>query len=855
MPAMSGAAAAAARDEDPGPSRELRTPQDRQGWFKLEPEKFTELCEKAYVNGDYSYVNIALMANHGAMKEFISKSAVTGTRAVTPEESYDLILMTQKMNSLLISVINRNMHNESESNKVRERMSRLEYNIDTAKATFDSVTKIAESIAEGRQKPSGFQAHSKPVSEYKAMQQLKSFAGERSKFREWNEKLLNALAQVNACYRKALKNLNSKLETMDGVLDEDEDDMTRILNDRLTANEYAKASPVKKKQDDDKGEYEVTEEHLTKLDEDLWYILNDKLEGIEPRGKLKGLREGDGLQAYQKIYKWYSAVTGVTLSAKMSLAMNPDKPKKIADVASQLEQWTALVETLEKYGPAYSLPLPFRITALRTIMTHAGDWFEGWHQENFKTPDSLTMENYQKLYVKCEDWARKKRLESDTQGNAAMEIGGIEGEKDKAWDNQNVWEVEGYVDDDGNWWSDAQWNSWEYDQEPGEGEDVNAVGKGKGKGKGVKCYSCGFFGHIAANCRRGKGKGKGNAKNGGRVTYGQYTKGKSYGKGNYGKGGKGQGSGGKGGYVPLNERECYKCGQKGHIAANCTSRGANEVEYTPLRQPPSFELGQPQREEIGHVDLAEPPGLNEVDPGWTKQRSQRRKEKREVKTRFNTHGCNSHDCVTENCNSWQSRIHASIKMESDWASKYAQVQLVEMSAQGPEVNAVPQNEENGDYEVVTVTLDSGAYNTVGPPKVGTYFPVKPTSASQSGKHYSAANGSVIHNYGQRVIKGRSEEGAEVIMPIQVADVGKVLGSAREFLDTGNRIVLDRDESGKPCSYMEHKATGHRTAVKEKRGMFQFEIRVPKGAQSEAVGEVRDRSDFPRQGSLAEDQFY
>ena len=232
-------------------------------------------------------MNIALMANHEAMKEFIAKSTAAGTRAVNAEESYDLILMTQKMNSLLISVINRSMHNEGEAAKVRERMARLEYNVDTAKATFESVSNIAESIAEGRQKSSNFQVHSKPVSEYKAMQQLKSFAGERSKFREWNEKLLNALAQVNAGYRKALKNLNSKLETMDGVLDEDEDDLARILNDRLTANEYAKASPVKQKQDDDKGEHEVTEEHLTKLDEDLWYILNDKLEGIEPRGKLK----------------------------------------------------------------------------------------------------------------------------------------------------------------------------------------------------------------------------------------------------------------------------------------------------------------------------------------------------------------------------------------------------------------------------------------------------------------------------------------------------------------------------------------------------------------------------------------
>ena len=91
------------------------------------------------------------------------------------------------------------------------------------------------------------------MSEYKAMQHLKAFGGERSSFREWNEKLLNALAQVNASYRRALKNLNSKLETMDGVLDEDEDDLARILNDRLTALEYVKASPVKQQQDDDKG--------------------------------------------------------------------------------------------------------------------------------------------------------------------------------------------------------------------------------------------------------------------------------------------------------------------------------------------------------------------------------------------------------------------------------------------------------------------------------------------------------------------------------------------------------------------------------------------------------------------------
>ena len=75
------------------------------------------------------------------------------------------------------------------------------------------------------------------------------------------------------------------------------------------------------------------------------------------------------MTAYKKIYKWFSAVTGVTLSAKMNLAMNPDKPNNIANVASQFEQWSALVETLETYGTAYSLPLSFRITALRVIMS------------------------------------------------------------------------------------------------------------------------------------------------------------------------------------------------------------------------------------------------------------------------------------------------------------------------------------------------------------------------------------------------------------------------------------------------------------------------------------------------------
>ena len=129
----------------------------------------------------------------------------------------------------------------------------------------------------------------------------------------------------------------------------------------------------------------------------------------------------------------------------MTLAMRPEPPKKVSDVATQLEQWSALVENLEKFGDSYALNLPFRVTALRTIMHHANDWFDSWQAECYKTPDSLNMEAYLKLYRKCEDWARKKRLDADTRA-VNQEIGGV----DKGGEEGG--EHEGYYDGDGNWW-------------------------------------------------------------------------------------------------------------------------------------------------------------------------------------------------------------------------------------------------------------------------------------------------------------------------------------------------------------------------------------------------------------------
>ena len=68
---MSATAAAAGLVRAPGdPGLELNTTQDRDQWFNLDPARFTELCQNAYLDGDYSYVSVALRANHEGMKVF-----------------------------------------------------------------------------------------------------------------------------------------------------------------------------------------------------------------------------------------------------------------------------------------------------------------------------------------------------------------------------------------------------------------------------------------------------------------------------------------------------------------------------------------------------------------------------------------------------------------------------------------------------------------------------------------------------------------------------------------------------------------------------------------------------------------
>ena len=80
------------------------------------------------------------------------------------------------------------------------------------------------------------------------------------------------------------------------------------------------------------------------------------------------------------------------------------------------------------------------------------------------------------------------------------------------------------------------------------------------------------------------------------------------------------------------------------------------------------------------------------------------------------------------------------------------------------------------------------------------------------------------------------------------------------MESGSEIVLDREIKGKPCSEVEHEATGERTVIHERNGTFQFNVRVPKSSVTGAnraweVTEKDEREGFQRPGTLEADLFY
>ena len=134
---------------------------------------------------------------------------------------------------------------------------------------LETLTVFCDSLAKG------MHGSRKPLSEYKGVNNIKVLGSNKSDFKSWNEKFINAIAQgAGAPWRKFMNNLDKKL-------DQDKKTLTNQELDNIDG-----AADITNKKD---------------ANEELYYILVEKTEG-EAALRVNSGEPGEGIQAYVRVY-------------------------------------------------------------------------------------------------------------------------------------------------------------------------------------------------------------------------------------------------------------------------------------------------------------------------------------------------------------------------------------------------------------------------------------------------------------------------------------------------------------------------------------------------------------------------
>ena len=96
---------------------------------------------------------------------------------------------------------------------------------------------------------------------------------------------------------------------------------------------------------------------------------------------------------------------------------------------------------------------------------------------------------------------------------------------------------------------------------------------------------------------------------------------------------------------------------------------------------------------------------------------------------------------------------------------------------------------------------------------------------------------MIKNYGERQIKGNTGKGIQVSMPIQIADVKRVLMSTHEMNESGLKVVLDGINS-----YFVDKRSNKSSPIKYEHGKYFFDVWAPSADDKQRDKKVDDDGD-------------
>ena len=148
------------------------------------------------------------------------------------------------------------------------------------------------------------------------------------------------------------------------------------------------------------------------------------------------------------------------------------------------------------------------------------------------------------------------------------------------------------------------------------------------------------------------------------------------------------------------------------------------------------------------------------------------------------------------------------------AKERCEVNLFEHSAQREPENVLNNLEEG--WEQISILIDSGSTETVAPEGILKGYELISTDWSETGKGYSAANGTEIPNLGEKLVRGQTMNGMWCSMKFQVCSVTKPLGSVSRMCQAGSRVIFCPPEEG---SYIEHVATKKKTYLRQSKGLY------------------------------------
>ena len=616
---------------------------------------------------------------------------------------------------------------------------------------------------------------SRPISEHKAIQYLKVFESDKLQFVNWNDKLINALGQVHVGSNESIKRMNRKWAQA-----------SEEITDVFELEEIFKDCFVN-----------VPDLTVDKFQADMHYVLVEKTSG-EAANKVKAVDAGQGLMAYYRIYWWFTKTSGTALQDQSRKVLYPQAVNKDEKIMEAIEEWENSVKILQQHGAAYNISSLAKLNALEVLMGNKSAVYESIERTiTTSNPD----DKYTAMMSKLREYAAKKRWDHQhKKGNGdAMDIGELQKELEELKKANENWEID-------------------------------AIGKGKKGFKGAGknnykqvCYNCYEEGHIASKCSKpplcgnclkpGHYRAQCTNQMHFKVRQRMQSKAKAKGKGK--------------GINEITEEEEWFLG----MGEEEGDEGEKEKECNEIiRAPPGLGKGGgyviPRRmQEECNIsnNTDDPPTLwdsDDEDEGPINMSKEFNKGCCRGKQPC-SHGLKGKWLTMEEVEKKEA-TNEGIEIET-WEMpkkfKNANREILNMDKGEMTINEI---DVRGNWERVPVKLDSGAIDWVITPGTANAFPLEATPSSKAGVNYVAANGTDIHNYGQRKINGYSNEKVPLNVAAQVADVRNNLGSAYRMCQAGNRVILDEDGS-----YIENKKTGKRIKVKMEKGAFEFDLWVKK----------------------------